>query len=182
MWIGYVIFGVLMLLADQWTKHWALVHLSNIATATDVPRWTGDIIGGVPHVFEFVYKSNTAGALGISFPWARQILIVATFILMIVMIVYMCRLKKRGFLICAAASLLFSGGIGNLIDRIFRGYVPDFIRFVHNAYFPYIFNFADVLICIGAGLLALHLLLPDKVAEEACTLEERSDEEDGGNL
>lgn len=183
MWIVYVIFGILLFGADQWTKHWALVNLSNIETGAAVPEWNGTLMDGVPHVFEFVYKSNTAGAMGISFPWARHILVVATFVLILVLFVYLYKLPRRGMLICSASCLLLAGGIGNLVDRIFRGYVPDFIRFVHNAYFPYVFNLADVLICIGAGLLALHLLLPEQSYGEAEEEEETErSEEDGGAL
>ncbi|MBR2712800.1 MAG: signal peptidase II [Bacilli bacterium] len=46
--------------------------------------------------------------------------------------------------------MLFSGIIGNLIDRVFYGYVIDYLGFIlFNRYMP-IFNFADILIVIGA--------------------------------
>ncbi len=176
MWIIFVILGMLFFGADQWTKLWALEHLSNIETTHGVPEWNGTLIDGVPHVFEFVYKSNTAGAMGIHFPWARVILIIATFVLLIALVIYMWNPKNRTPLLWAAASFLVGGGMGNLVDRIFRGYVPDFIRFVHNAYFPYVFNVADIVVCIGAILLAIHILHSGKTDAP-----ERSGE-DGGNI
>lgn len=176
MWIIFVILGVLCFGTDQWTKLWALEKLSNIEAQPNVPEWNGVRIDGIDHLFEFVYKSNTAGAMGINFPWARIILIVATFVLLLALIVYMRNPKNRTPLMCTAAALLIGGGMGNLVDRIFRGYVPDFIRFVHNTYFPYVFNVADVWVCIGAVLLAIHILYSGKTEEP-----ERSDE-NGGNL
>lgn len=49
------------------------------------------------------------------------------------------------------------GGVGNLIDRIRTGVVVDYLNclFIN---FP-VFNFADVCICVGVGLLVLSLLL-----------------------
>ena len=60
--------------------------------------------------------------------------------------------------------LVVSGGLGNLIDRIFRdGNVIDFLQFDFYKSFP-IFNFADCCIVVGAGLLILNFLL-ESIAE-----------------
>ena len=53
--------------------------------------------------------------------------------------------------------LIVSGGIGNMIDRIALGYVVDFIDFALIDFA--VFNIADSLVCIGAGLLVLALVL-----------------------
>lgn len=56
--------------------------------------------------------------------------------------------------------LLYAGIAGNLIDRVFRGYVIDMIDFHWGAsHFP-CFNFADTCICVAAGLLVLESFLP----------------------
>ena len=44
--------------------------------------------------------------------------------------------------------LIIGGAIGNIIDRIFRGYVVDFIQFDFDI-FPYVFNVADSSVTIG---------------------------------
>ena len=44
--------------------------------------------------------------------------------------------------------LIVGGAIGNIIDRIFRGYVVDFIQFDIDI-FPYVFNIADSSVTIG---------------------------------
>jgi signal peptidase II len=51
----------------------------------------------------------------------------------------------------AGFALIVAGAIGNIVDRIARGYVVDFI---HVAHWP-VFNVADAAICVGAGLIVL---------------------------
>lgn len=53
-------------------------------------------------------------------------------------------------------SIILAGGLGNLIDRVFLGYVVDFIAFSFN---PYVFNFADVYITIGIMLYLINYFL-----------------------
>ena len=50
--------------------------------------------------------------------------------------------------------MIATGGIGNIIDRIFRGYVVDYIEYLFVDF--YIFNFADCLITVGAFLLIFY--------------------------
>lgn len=67
---------------------------------------------------------------------------------------------------------ILSGGIGNAGERIFRGYVVDFIKWE----FPYlpveflnpwpIFNVADVWVCVGGGLLLIFLLIENKISKK----------------
>lgn len=57
-----------------------------------------------------------------------------------------------------AFSLILAGAIGNVIDRLMRGCVVDFVHLHHGGWnFP-IFNLADSAITIGAGLWILSLL------------------------
>jgi len=58
-----------------------------------------------------------------------------------------------------ALSLVLGGALGNLLDRLFRGTVTDFLQFIFGSYeFPS-FNAADSMITIGAGLLIIDLFL-----------------------
>ena len=84
----------------------------------------------------------------------------------------MLKYKIEGKLFLAAVVLIFGGGIGNLIDRIFRGYVVDFLQF---SFFSPVCNLADYFITVGAVLLVISVLfckknivkrVPDKAEEE----------------
>jgi len=55
-----------------------------------------------------------------------------------------------------ALSLVIAGACGNLIDRIFLGYVVDFLNFHWKGVFHTpIFNLADVAICTGTAMLCI---------------------------
>lgn len=62
--------------------------------------------------------------------------------------------RRRNLPEVAAYTFILGGAIGNLGDRFLRGYVVDFI---HLQYWP-IFNFADIWVAIGVGLLLLQHL------------------------
>ena len=51
--------------------------------------------------------------------------------------------------------LIFSGGIGNLIDRVAQGYVIDYFEFLFMDFA--VFNMADVYVCLGVGLYARYV-------------------------
>jgi signal peptidase II len=58
-----------------------------------------------------------------------------------------------------ALSLILAGALGNLVDRVFRGYVIDFLDFyVKRWHWPF-FNVADSCITVGAALLVLFFIL-----------------------
>ena len=58
--------------------------------------------------------------------------------------------KQKEFIFYAPFALILGGGIANLTDRIFRGYVVDFIRI---PLWPTTFNFADLAITVGVLLI-----------------------------
>lgn len=60
-------------------------------------------------------------------------------------------------------SMIVAGGMGNLIDRVFRGYVIDYIDFTPIINYP-IFNFADTIIVIGTIVFAI-LIISDMICE-----------------
>ena len=64
-----------------------------------------------------------------------------------------------------AHPILLGGGIGNLIDRVATGVVVDYINvlFVNFA----IFNFADICVCVGVGLLMVWVLFDSYIKEKA---------------
>jgi signal peptidase II len=79
------------------------------------------------------------------------------------------RLRKLSFFIHLPFFLILSGAFGNLIDRIRFGYVIDFIH-IHwgkTLDWPFLFNMADVWICVGEILLIILIIFRKKQLEEA---------------
>ncbi len=62
-----------------------------------------------------------------------------------------------GLLTAVGLSMFCGGAISNLIDRIAFGRVVDFLNFGWWAFKPYIFNLADIFICVGLILVSLSL-------------------------
>ena len=65
--------------------------------------------------------------------------------------------KKNIKIYVVAISFIFAGAVGNLIDRIFLGYVRDFLYF-NIKLMPYYFNVADVLLTVGIILFFIDIL------------------------
>ena len=85
----------------------------------------------------------------------RYFLSLVSIIVSIVIIVCLLRTKASNRIKRSALSLILAGAIGNLIDRVFLGFVVDFISLHYqNWYFP-VFNIADASIFLGVVLLII---------------------------
>jgi len=62
-------------------------------------------------------------------------------------------------LIAVAIGLVIGGAIGNVVDRLWRGAVVDFLDFHLGGWHWFAFNLADAAICIGVGLMVIDSLL-----------------------
>ena len=103
----------------------------------------------IPHLLDFTYIRNEGIAFGINFAGSRVIFIV--FPILITFYLFSL-LKDKEFdkpFYQISLLLIIGGAIGNIIDRIFRGYVIDFIDFHINNVHWYVFNLADSSVTIG---------------------------------
>lgn len=158
-----IISGVLLIVIDQILKFWAYNHLSPVGS-----------ISVIPDFFSLTYVENTGAAWGM-FKGATWFLVAMPIIVIILAIIYLIYKKiNRGPLLWAA-TLIISGGIGNLIDRVnlfsrvslisnSAKFVVDYIQ-VHLFNFP-VFNFADCCVTIGAIVLFLYVLFSDDFKEK----------------
>ena len=145
--------GALLLGVDQLTKYYI----------------SSNFVLGESHEFlkgfiDLTYIHNRGGAWGMLYGHT-YILLPVTIAIMAFCIVFYVKYGKKSRLLLWAISLVMSGGIGNMIDRVFRGgNVVDFLHFEFFPSFP-VFNVADCAIVVGAGLLILYFIL-DAVKEE----------------
>ena len=105
-------------------------------------------------LFQFSYVENRGMAFGMMQDM-RWVFIALTTVVTVYLIYLLLFKKIRSKWATAGIVLIVSGGIGNMIDRLFRGYVIDYIEttFVNFA----VFNFADMLVCIGAAMVIVKL-------------------------
>ena len=157
-----ILYGAILVLGivlDQISKALAVKFLSIRAT---LPLWEG--------VLHLTYVENRGAAFGMLKNHRWVFLVFSTLAILLLAaylfrgVSYLSEKNEAGVyppiapLGGVALSLIVSGGIGNMIDRIALGYVVDFIdvRLINFA----VFNIADSFVTVGAVLLALHLLLP----------------------
>ena len=130
--------SVLIVILDQLSKF--VVHTTmNLYDSFQV----------IPYLLNFTYIRNEGIAFGIYFEGAKTIFIILP-ILITVYLFYL--LKNEEFqdkFSQLALYLIIAGAIGNIIDRVFRGYVVDFIDFHLNGMHWYVFNIADSSVTIG---------------------------------
>jgi len=115
---------------------------------------------GDSEIFNLTHILNNGAGWSI-FSGKTLFLVIITSTFIIGALVYLFKFAKKHPLLISSLILIISGGIGNLIDRIFReGFVIDYIetRFMN---FP-IFNFADICVVFGAIILIIYVAFFDK--------------------
>lgn len=108
----------------------------------------------IPGLFSLNYVENKGAAFGM-LANARWIFILFTIAVIIFLFIFLFWKKPTSKLLNVAFILIIGGGIGNLIDRIFYGYVVDYLSI---SFFPPVCNFADYCVTIGAFLLVVYLI------------------------
>lgn len=143
--LGIILITAGLIGVDQLTK-W--IAVSNLKSADPVVLLDG--------VLSFSYTENTGAAWNL-FSGQKWLLIGMTSIVLIgVLAVLLCGRFQSYKMANIGGVLVVSGGLGNLIDRLVRGYVVDFIK-VDFIDFP-IFNLADCFVVIGALMLFVYFV------------------------
>jgi len=119
--------------------------------------------------FELSYTENSGAAFG-TFHGRNGVFIVVSLIAIIFIFFYFKRYKENIWMTVSLGFIL-GGALGNLVDRIFFGFVTDFLRvriwFVHSFWWP-IFNVADAGVTVGAIMLII-ILFKDSYKIEKST-------------
>lgn len=136
--------AAILVVIDQLIKHWA--------TAALLPVGSMDVL---PGVVELRYCLNDGMAF--SMLAGKQGLLIGMTSVMLLAVLIMLFVRKMPLTERAAWTLVLGGGVGNLIDRVLNGVVVDYINVLFMRFA--IFNFADICVCVGVGLLMLAVLL-----------------------
>jgi len=143
--IRHLIVLIVLILLDQISKYWVRTDLIS-----------KDIVI-IPGVFKLQYHTNTGAVWGILTGKTLFLSIFTILMLLLIVLFYFKIPKEKKYIpIKIITILITAGAIGNLIDRIFLGYVVDFIYF-ELINFP-LFNIADSYITVASIALLIFTL------------------------
>jgi signal peptidase II len=148
--------AALVIAADQITK---LIIERNL---TPYEEWAP--IPAIQRLFAITYITNTGSAFGL-FPQGSQFFMVVAVVVAIAILFYSRQLEGQQWLLRLGLGLQLGGALGNLIDRLTRGHVVDF---VHFKFWP-VWNVADASIVVGVAVMAYFLLQESKAEGQSET-------------
>lgn len=143
----YLFFVLFLVVLDVFAKQMAFCNLKAF-----------ERIPVIKKVLNLTLVKNYGAAFGIM-QNSNCFFIIFAFIASFIFLILLIKSKNQNKFYKFCYVLLASGSIGNLIDRISKGFVVDFLDldFIN---FP-VFNFADIYITLGFGLLSIFYLFSD---------------------
>lgn len=132
-----------------------LDQISKLLVVKNIKQF--DVIEVIPGFFNLAHVRNDGAAMGI-LDGHRWVFLTFTTIVLLIGFAFLFMGKIKSHFGIVAVTMVLSGGLGNMIDRVFLGEVIDFLSFVFWGYEFYVFNVADIFVCCGVFLLALYIL------------------------
>lgn len=153
----------------------ALVVLLGVVL-DQVTKWAAFNYLAVPSGHEKVFKltfflnlalsRNVGGVFGV-FQGSNALFIILTLLAVFVILWIYIKSEGTDLITTLALGSILAGAVGNLIDRVFYHYVRDFVDLhIGTRHWP-TFNLADVLICLGVGLMILNTLAPKTLRSQS---------------
>lgn len=137
----------------------AVDQLSKFAVERFTPLGSLRVV--IPGFFNLVHTNNPGVAFGLladsESPWMTSLLIAFSSAVMVFLVWLLVTGRAGARLGQAGMALILGGAAGNVMDRLLRRSVTDFIDFHLRSHHWYTFNVADSAIVIGAGMVLLEL-------------------------
>ena len=161
-WLLFIGTALLGVLVDLWTK---------ILAARDLAGSPPTVIEFIPRWLHFTYTQNRGAVFGIG--QGRQWLFVTVSVGAIFFLAYLFWQSGRQRIYQLILGMLLAGVLGNMYDRIQFGYVRDMILALpgwkwpgtSTDVFPWVFNVADSMLCVGVFLMIVYSFVQPKKTE-----------------
>ena len=144
------IFSLIMFIIDQIVK---LIVSFNVELNSSITI--------IKNFFYISHVHNYGAAFSI-LDGGRILLIIISVIALVCLYKFLLKNKEYKHLEIVSYSMLIGGILGNLFDRIFYGYVIDYLDFYIFGYNYPVFNIADMCIVISVGLLMIDMFIGGK--------------------
>ncbi len=151
-WIVLLVAGIIIAL-DQWTKAWVRATIPNIGDTLYIP--------GLGDFFLLEHVHNYGAAFGILQNFGNFFIAVAA-IVTVAILIYVWHVPSTHTVLRVLLGLQMGGALGNVIDRIYQGYVTDFAKLgIPGVYYIPNFNVADSAIVVGVTCLGIYIIVED---------------------
>jgi signal peptidase II len=145
----WLILSAVVIILDQVTKYLATTQLTFQIPVPVMPS------------FNWFLTHNTGAAFSLlqdAGGWQRWFFVALAIVVSGFIVYWLRRLGPAEKLNSAALALILGGALGNLIDRVYLGYVIDFIQLYYDRFYWPAFNVADSAITVGVILLIVDML------------------------
>lgn len=144
--IKLVIMIILLIIIDQVTKCIVVKNMYN----SNITVLEG--------ILSFTYVENKGGAYGIGNDSTLMFIIVNAIVITLITKFILSKKNDISTYILISLGLILAGGTGNLVDRVFRRFVVDYIDFNPLIKFP-VFNIADICVVLGCMFIIINFTI-----------------------
>jgi len=138
--------SVVVIILDQVTKYLASTYLQFQIPEPVLPFFNLTLMYNTGAAFSFL--SDASG-------WQRWFFVALAIIISGVIVIWLKKLKSNDLWLAIALAFILGGAIGNVIDRMWLGYVVDFIQVYYDRWYFPAFNIADSAITVGTVLVII---------------------------
>ena len=145
----YLWLSVVAFILDLFTKWLVVSHFELYESVNILP------------IFNLTYVRNYGAAfsfLADHSGWQKYFFVLIAVVISALLLFWLAKTPRQKILVNSAYALIIGGALANMTDRLYHGFVVDFLDFYWQIYHYPVFNVADIAICVGAGLLILDYL------------------------
>lgn len=144
--LKWIWLATIVVVLDQLTKYIASTSLEMFQPVAVMPMFNWTLMHNTGAAFSFLHDAGG---------WQRWFFAVIAVVVSIVIVLWLKRLEQYEKWQAIGLALILGGAIGNVIDRIWLGYVVDFIQVYYQQWYWPAFNVADSAISIGVAIIII---------------------------
>jgi len=144
--LKWIWLAIVVIVLDQLTKYIASTSLEMYQPIAVMPMFNWTLMHNTGAAFSFLHDAGG---------WQRWFFSVIAIVVSVVIVLWIKRLEQHEKWQAIALALILGGAIGNVIDRIWLGYVVDFIQVYYQQWYWPAFNIADSAISIGVVMIII---------------------------
>lgn len=144
----FISISILVCILDQLTKYLVLENMEPYSSFAVMPFFDLVLVFNTGSAFSFLSSSGN---------WHLWFFLIFSSLMSLVLLIWMLRTPLQQVKQLFGLAFILGGAIGNLVDRVWHGYVIDFIDLYYKSHHWPAFNVADAAICLGAIILLFTL-------------------------